>query len=519
MAHDERHARARGATLDLLDELASAHEAHGNRVASFRELVSLVRRAVERQTFTPMSGVAGVRLMEARAARYAQAKALWVVGLVEGEWPAPSRGSIFYPTSMLLDLGFAREQDRLPAARAAFLDLLSLPSSEVRISSFQLEDDAIVRPSVFLEDLQEVALEVRRESAVRAPSDQGSATLSIPGPSFDADGAARPRQQPFVRGVRLQPDFRRQHAVDDWASWRTARRDVSEPRFRGYAGPPPARVLSVTEVERYLECPFRYFATYELRLQEEEDEARVGLDPRTRGTLVHDVFQRFFDGWSAAGRGAIAPGDLGSARTLFAEVVDTCLAGLPEADRVLERTRLLGSAAAPGLGERVFRLEALRPTPVVERLLEFNLRGTYTFEATPPVRVELRGKADRIDLLADGTLRLIDYKTGRAPDRRRAVQLAVYALCAEQRLDGYRGRRWTVGQAAYLALADKRPWIGIADGSDREALDLARDRFLGALDGIARGEFPPRPADPRLCLSCPFSGISRKEGDVGPGRP
>ena len=29
-------------------------------------------------------------------------------------------------------------------------------------------------------------------------------------------------------------------------------------------------------------------------------------------------------------------------------------------------------------------------------------------------RIRLRGTADRIDLLADGTLRLIDYKTGKA---------------------------------------------------------------------------------------------------------
>ena len=42
-----------------------------------------------------------------------------------------------------------------------------------------------------------------------------------------------------------------------------------------------------------------------------------------------------------------------------------------------------------------------------------------------PVRLRLRGKADRIDLLDDGTLRIVDYKLGRAPKPGRALQLPV----------------------------------------------------------------------------------------------
>jgi RecB family exonuclease len=48
--------------------------------------------------------------------------------------------------------------------------------------------------------------------------------------------------------------------------------------------------------------------------------------------------------------------------------------------------------------------------------------------------VPLRGVADRIDLLSDRRLRVIDYKTGYPPQPKRALQVPVYALCVQERL-------------------------------------------------------------------------------------
>src|SRR4029078_5120183 len=116
-------------------------------------------------------------------------------------------------------------------------------------------------------------------------------------------------------------------------------------------------------------------------------------------------------------------------------VVDRAREQPPGADAGLERTRLLGSPAAAGLGEAVFRMEGERTTPVTERLLEHPLGGEFTFStAAGPRTATLRGKADRLDLLADGTFRLIDYKLGWPPDRHRALQLPIYSICAEQRV-------------------------------------------------------------------------------------
>ena len=67
-------------------------------------------------------------------------------------------------------------------------------------------------------------------------------------------------------------------------------------------------------------------------------------------------------------------------------------------------------------------------------------------------RIRLRSKADRIDLLEDGSLRIVDYKIGRAPDRKRSLQLPIYGACAAQALQGRLGRTWQLGRAGYVAV-------------------------------------------------------------------
>src|SRR6185503_12593419 len=128
-----------------------------------------------------------------------------------------------------------------------------------------------------------------------------------------------------------------------------------------------------------LGCPFRFFAQHVLKLEEEPDDEEV-MDPRRQGQFMHHVFEEFFRAWQAAGHRAITPANLDAARELFTTVVDRALESLPPAEGALERTRLLGSPAAAGLGEAVFRMEAERPAGVVERLLEHRLSGQFTID-------------------------------------------------------------------------------------------------------------------------------------------
>ena len=151
---------------------------------------------------------------------------------------------------------------------------------------------------------------------------------------------------------------------------------------------------------------------------------------------------------------------------------------------------------------------------MLERLLEHALEGEFRFEGPDgPRTVRLRAKADRIDLLVDGTLRVIDYKLGRAPKPKRALQLAVYGVCAEQHLEGRHGHPWKLGRAGYVAFREKNPFVEL--GGNHAQLQKAtaegQVRLLGAVAAIESGTFPVAPDEPWLCTRCGFATVCRKD--------
>jgi RecB family exonuclease len=352
-------------------------------------------------------------------------------------------------------------------------------SRHVVISTFTLDDEALVEPSTLIDDVATLLL-TRIESPVPP--------LELDVPGEDAEDAPA------------------------WAALRGRRTAGADPRYHGAAGPQAPRAISVSAVETYLGCPFRYFAQYVLKLEEEREEEEV-MDPKTQGQFVHAVFEAFFTAWQDRGHQGITGDSLEAARALFAEVVEEKVARLPAPEAALERTRLLGSTVAAGLGEVVFRMEAERPTEVVERKLEERFRGEFDFTGpNGPKRIAITGVVDRIDLLADGSFRLIDYKLSSAPNKSRALQLPIYGLCAEQRL------KKPLGEAAYIAFRGaKRVTPLFTPRSDRaQVLASAQARLIDAVERIERGEFPPTPEDVFLCGFCSYGAVCRKDyvGDV-----
>jgi RecB family exonuclease len=485
-----RHLRARAAILAALQMLRDAHAAHDPAPLSVSELSGAVRRWIDGQTFSPRLGSTGVMLLDASAAPYADVDEIRIVGLSEADWPERSARSIFYPQSLLGQLGWPGDQDRFPAARARFQDLLRLPRRRVSLSSFTLEDDSIVSPSSLLEDVDAVGLPVER--LVAAPGAGRESRV------FVHEALAI---EPLVAGVA-------RGEAAEWLALRISRR-FDEARFRGQIGARPASTYAVSRLERYLECPFKYYAAHVLRLPEEREE-QAWMTPQERGHFVHTVFESFFAEWQRLGHGAITTANVAEAIALFDTVAGRHLDALPEGDRALERTLLLGSAAAAGFGERAFAFEIEDGIPVVERLLEYQLEGTFAFaEDGGSRRLTLRSKADRIDLLEDGTLRVVDYKTGRAPEKKRSLQLPIYGVCAQQALDGRHGRSWTVSRAGYIAFKDKAAFTEVQNPS--KALAEGQATLLAVVDAIERGEFPVRPDEPFLCNWCPYPGVCRKD--------
>jgi RecB family exonuclease len=485
-----RTARARGAILGVLGQLRAAHRAYDDPRGDFASFASTMRRWMEAQTFSPRTGEGGLHLLDADAARYGDFDDAYLVGAIERDWPDNPGRTVFYPLTLLNQLGWPPERLRLDAARAAFRDLVRLSGRRVWVSTFVLEDDAIVEPSPLLDELDRLGLAV-------SACDPPPPARMLPEEALSLD--------PVRPEVLAAP-------AREWATLRQRRASFDEPGFHGCTGPLVFHRHAVRRLETYLDCPFKYFAQTVLRLPDEsDDDPRDG--PRAQGTFLHDLLRAFFDQWQASGGGSITGENIGMARSLLVALVDSRLTRLPRAEGETWRARLLGSPARAGIGEAVFRAEAVAGGEVVDRLLEVRLDGSCHLEAGAASRdVTLHGIADRVDVLEGDRLRLVDYKLGRTPDIRRAVQLPVYAVQVCQQLLAA-GRAPVVIDAAYLAFGEREPFVPIA--SRGTTLDAAigdgQRRAVRAIEGIEAGAFPPRPADAFQCGYCPYATVCRKD--------
>lgn len=492
LAVSVRLRRAAAAVLGVLDGLAEHLRVHDDEPRSVRALASLVHHALEAHTFVPeRPSSGGVHLVDAVAARFGEFDHVYLVGLVETDWADRPSRSVFFSSSLLTALGWPDDSERTRAQQAAFRDVLTLARHRARLSAFQLDGDTLIGLSTMVGAASGLPVE-ERPPVVKVPlfADEllaGSMTAPVSDPE-----------------------------LAEWLSVRRARADLSSPAYSGRVHPRAPARYRVSRVDRYVTCPFKYFAADVLRLPEARPRS-AGLDPLERGTLLHAVFEDFYRAWQAEGRGAITVENLADAERGFAAAVERAIATLPDADRVLERLRLLGSVVAPGVADRVFEVEIAAGLPVRARLIEVDLAGTFRFPTRHGLAerdIAVRGKADRIDVLEDGAVRVIDYKLGRMPKLEASVQIGVYAHCVKQQLEAADGRPHPVASAVYLAFGDERQTEGRLAKTPEDtalAVTVKAAAFAAAVEAIEAGEFPPRPLEPGECRWCGYAAVCRKE--------
>ena len=113
---------------------------------------------------------------------------------------------------------------------------------------------------------------------------------------------------------------------------------------------------------------------------------------------------------------------------------------------------------------------------------------------------EVRGRIDAVFLDEDGTVHLIDWKTGRPHESyENRMQLPLYALAAN-RLWGVEPERMRL---AYVFVPGGET-VGVETGED--LLDRAEERVLGALEMIRAGAYEPTPSR-HACSYCPVIGV------------
>lgn len=255
--------------------------------------------------------------------------------------------------------------------------------------------------------------------------------------------------------------------------------------------------LSPSRAADFKTCPLLYRFRSIDRLPE-----RPTVD-QARGTLVHAVLERLFD-LPAARRTPAAAADL------LAPQWERLVAEQPELAEVLGDDPKVADflASARELLDGYFTVEDPRRLEPAERecLVSTVIDG----------RLLIRGYIDRLDVAADGALRVVDYKTGGAPreafEARALFQLKFYALV----LWRTRGVVPRVLRLLYLKDAEVCDYTPDADELRRfERTVLALWQAIE--QATAARDFRPKPS--RLCGWCSHQALCPAFGGTPPPFP
>ena len=199
--------------------------------------------------------------------------------------------------------------------------------------------------------------------------------------------------------------------ASSWAAALDAPEEVV-PCRRPAPSPPIERrpkSISVTAIETLIADPYAFYARRVLGLEKLDDlDAVIGA--ADYGTLVHDVmhlFVPFLLPWP--GRAA--------ARVRFDAAVDEVLQreGVRPGFAAFWRPRLRRIGDFVLDQEEAMRV-GVEPDDVI-MASHVECDGKLQVTLDDGASVELRGRADRIDALASGELRILDYKTGTLPSQ------------------------------------------------------------------------------------------------------
>ena len=285
------------------------------------------------------------------------------------------------------------------------------------------------------------------------------------------------------------------------------------------------RPVSASRIQELAKCPFAYFVRDVLRIRPPEDPERdpaVWLDPRSRGSLLHEVFKDFFEEITAAGERPQAALHRDRLEALAEEHIARWrerVAPPSELAFALQREDILFACATLLAREEVHCRDVLPRFFEVPFGMSREARASQGGVASPqPVeiptgrgdRLQLRGSIDRVDEAPDGTFHVWDYKTGsswgiaegRGVRGGRQIQPALYAQAFEALL-ARAGRPGRVSQSGYFLPGRKGEGQRIAMPLDHsETADV-----LGRLcDLVAAGMFPHALSE-EDCKNCDFESL------------
>lgn len=474
LALDSREYQQHERMRRLLSELAALGKVRPRM--DLGAAVGQLRALANDTVFQPESTPAPIQILGPLEAAGMRFDALWLLGMHAQDWPPAPRPDPLLPTQLQreLDMPHASAERELAFA-TALVERLAGSAPLVIASHAHAAGEREQQPSPLVQDWP-----LRDLDQIAAGDIAGAATDEL-----RTACAVANRREPL-------PD---------------AAASGAGPEVQGGAALLGAQA----------NCPFQAVARFRLAVQP-LDEPAFAVDGALAGKLVHELLQRV---WQSLGDSA-ALAQLDRA-ALEARVEP--LAAQTLADLGRRRPDLFTPRFCALEGARLVRqvcdwleLERARSTP-------FSIAALERDQVITLGALRLTTRADRVDRLADGSLAIIDYKTGRSvsmegwfDERVSEPQVPLYCLHAGDTVSAallarVRGEDKGCRFVGLSRDPDFAPGVDTpgdaADGADWQSL-LAH--WGHALNGLAReicaGRADPTPS-PQACGYCPFGALCR----------
>ncbi len=556
--------------LDAVEQVDGQESAAKHDLAGFTALLQDAVAAEEYQVQTyPDAGVQVTGLLDLRGMAF---RRLYVGGMLNGDFPSRQSRSIFFSEAEAESLGLHDRKRHDAEQRYEFVSLLCSGRERVTFSYPAIESGNPTVRSPFIDDLlsflpensitpvvagSEEAFSIDRlyrrigEELCESGKDGLLAGASGVAELVLADSPLGDAARRIRRGLVIQRE-RESRALPSPYSGMLRDARALKALALAFGG---GHKFSITQLETYAACPFRFFCSHALQL-EELAEPEEEVTPLSRGGVIHEMLRCFYMDRRRSGKGRPVEAELTSAREELVRLAREKFGALPFDDLFWEKD--VDRVVRPeGLIDAFLGVESAGANKCEPRFFEFAFGGSSRMEeidpdsAKPALKLDSNtlviGKIDRIDISPDGKAVVVDYKTGGPNfpginlmlDGRR-YQLPIYLLAVRELLGltPIAGAYYQVKDGSHckisLRLADaeaateceidiRRMRGAVSEKSFLEVIDQVKRNAVRAVKEIRSGHFSVSALGESQagCRHCEFkyvcraANVSEDEADNG----
>jgi len=309
-------------------------------------------------------------------------------------------------------------------------------------------------------------------------------------------------------------------------------------------------VYSITQLETYAKCPFKFFIERVMNLNEIE-EPKEDIEAFEMGSLIHDILYEFYKSAKETGTAIIGKTETESLKAfeLLFEIAEKKIgqSGFHSPFSFYEKERIMGldNNRSRSILRQFYDEERGRNAEFEPSFFEIAFgRASEEDASIKGFKVEginIRGKIDRIDINKDDQkYKVVDYKlSGKKPTesellRGLSLQLPLYMLAAAELLDEKTGNDYQPAAAEIYSLKPGKdfgsdpvrpPRAVLYDAADAEKkqvlidynnrlIETCKENIFGFVNSISTGEFHVSKHKDRenlVCKYCNHKSICRVE--------